>query len=331
MTLYNKYGGAEACFSYSPSDSRAVTLTCSALGLAQAEATSDFWWVNQELTRKISLSVSSQESASTSVICRTMINSVVIDQSACSLGSALVSSLRCKIILATNAISVYCNDLWIYTYVFRDVAWPEVPELFLDRSEIFEITDIKRIELSDRREAVYIDYEATADSAVQSVIQQRPVQIFPEVERANAYTYSAIRGIVSAHHVNQYEETTRDNQQLASDGLVYYVDTGISISKPTAKAVGLITRLYRLSELDNGALESAARIQKLALERRKMVTISMRLDPRIEIADNLLLDLILSGTGTRLTDSLIVEDISISMQNGNYQMQISARRSYGTG
>jgi hypothetical protein len=231
--------------------------------------------------------------------------------------------------MSDNAVSIYCNDLWVYTYVFGLVNWPDVVQVALKNSSASQdvtVTDIRLIELADPREAVYIDYEATVDSAIQSIIQQRPIQIFPEVGREIAFTYSAVKDVVGAHHVTSYEEATKDSQSLSSDGLVYYTDVAISVSRKTAEEVGLITKLYRLSELNSGALNAAARLQELALERRKMVTINMRLDPRIEIADNLLIDEILSGTGTHIVDNVIVEDVSISIQNGNYSMRIVARR-----
>jgi len=325
-TLYNHYGGAELYFSYVPADTKSVTIRTDALGLAHEEAASDTWWVGTENSRAISLTIFTEETDTTLVTCQSKINSVVKDQSTHSMRSPNVNKLHVKVIMAVKSISVYCNDEWIYTHVFRDVMWPEAPKLYLSRSSSFLIENIKRVELSDRREAVYVDYEATADSAIQSVIQQRPVQIFPEPGRANAYTYSAVRDLVNLHNVNSYEVVIRDNQNLSSDGLVYYLDVGVSISKETAKNVGLITKLYRLSELNNGAIEAASRIQKLALQQREMVSITMRLDPRIEIGDNLLLDVNLTGTGTHLTDSVIVENISIAVQNASYQMSISARR-----
>lgn len=334
MALYNKYGCSEVYFTFLPTDNRKVTLTCSALGLGQSEAKIDGWpELLAAVTKEISVAISTREiSGITFAICEVYIGNTLFSHAARSLEAAAVPELNCKIIIAMDALSVYINEIWVYSYVFKELYWPEVPVMSLQGyssiSETLTITDIKRIELSDRREAVYVDYEATSDSAVQSIIQQRPIQIFPEVGRANAYTYSAIRDTLLAHHVISYEEQVRDNQQLSSDGLVYYLDVGISISRATAKAVGLITKLYRLSELDNGAITAASKIQKLALERRTVVSIAMRFDLRIEVGDVLVIDMILTGTGRHITDVIIVDDISLSLSNGNYLMNISGRRRY---
>jgi hypothetical protein len=199
--------------------------------------------------------------------------------------------------------------------------------LSLERTGSYTVENVCLREIPDAREAVFVDYEATTESAIQSVIQQRPIEINPEVGREINFTYDATKDDVPGHHIFSYEDTEQDNMQLSSDGIVYYENVGVSINEDTAKEVGFITRMYRLSELSSGAIEAAAKYQRSALQRRHQSSITMqRIDPRIEIRDVILIDLIATGTLRHIVDEVIVEDISISISDGAYSTNISGRR-----
>jgi hypothetical protein len=158
------------------------------------------------------------------------------------------------------------------------------------------------------------------------VIQQRPVEVFPRSGRAVAFSYNVLdRDEIIADWVNNYTSTIEDNSQMSSDGLVYYRDVGVSMHADTAREVGLITRLYRLSELDNGAVEATRIYQDKALERRHKGQYRGRLDPQIEPGDRAVVDYVLTGTGTHVTKNIIVENVSISLQDGLYSMIIDGR------
>ena len=254
------------------------------------------------------------------------VNGVVVDQSDFDFQCANIEHISNRVVFNNTSVGIYCNDLCVYTYTFSDTTWPDPVLVKLSVTGGDVLFDITRVEIADPREAVYIDYESTTDSAIQSIIQQRPIQIFPETYRANTFTYSATRGTIAAHHLLTYEEKTQDGSQLSSDGLVYYVDVGVSLSELTAKEVGLITRLYRYSELDSGALQAARRVQQIAAEQRKMITITGRFDPRLQIADVLSIDTIITSTLRHVVDEIIVENITPNLSNGNYSMQVVGRR-----
>jgi hypothetical protein len=315
-------GGAEIFYAYdNPADNLTVKLLTNIKGVAQYQ---DPVFHGFKL---IDLSFFTLEiSGETHVYCQVWLDGVLTDQSEYNLRCGTVQSIHNRVVFSDTSISVYTNETWVYTYCFVDTDWPSPVRIKAQVTGGDVTLDIVRAELCDPREAVYVDYESTSDSALQSIIQQRPIQIFAQVGRANAFTYSATRDSVPAHHVISYEEQTRDNNNLASDGLVYYANVGISISEMTAEQVGLITKLYRLSELYNGAIEAAKRMQQIAIERRKLVTITCRLDARLQIADILVIDTVLTGTGTHITDEIIIEDITISLSDGSYSMRISGRR-----
>ena len=100
----------------------------------------------------------------------------------------------------------------------------------------------------------------------------------------------------------------------------------MSLSELTAREVGLITRLYRFSELDSGALQAARRVQQVAAEQRKMITVTGRFDPRLQIADVLSIDTIITSTLRHVVDEIIVENITPNLSNGTYSMQVVGRR-----
>jgi hypothetical protein len=320
--MTNPRGGAEIFYSYDhPADYLTVKLVTNIKGVAQFQdpvfhgfklVDLAFWTLEMD--------------SETHVTCQVWLDGVLTDQSEFNLHCGLVESIHNRVVFSDTSISVYTNDLWVYTYCFVDTDWPGTVQIKAQVTGGDVTLNVVRAELCDPREAVYIDYESTSDSALQSIIQQRPIQVFAQVDRANSFTYSATRDRVSSHHVITYEDQTRDNNNMASDGLVYYSDVGINISELTAEQVGLITKLYRLSELYNGAIEAAKRMQQIALERRKIVTVTCRLDSRLQIADILVIDTILTGTGTHITDEIIIEDITISLSDGSYSMRISGRR-----
>lgn len=235
------------------------------------------------------------------------------------------ASYNIWIFIYGQAITVYCNDKWIYTYVMsytKYVAYKAVCTLVSGTT----LTDIRIEEIPDWRDAVYVDYEATGDNALQSIYQQRPVWMFPTPDRAISFTYHTTKDQVPAHHIWQYNDRQVNGSDISSDGLVYYYDVGVSTYALAAKEVGLVTRLYRLSELDIGGIEAARTIQEIALEHRNPVNSVMRIDPRLEISDRLIFSLVVSGTGTVITDDVIVEDISITIQDGAYNQRVSGRR-----
>lgn len=326
----DKYGGIELRFKSNIALGKSVLLGTNLTCLAQYKFTTSDWWTSSD-AGLYSLDISSEVVGGfVNIVCRSYANATLMDQSSwpTELPASILSDFRC--VFANDTVSLYCDGLWVYTYVFGAIQWPDNSDIDVSVTAVvdsgtLEIEQITFSELADPREAVFVDYEATSDSAIQSIIQQRPIQIFQNSDRSVDFTYSAIKGTLAAHHISSFEETVRDNPGISSDGLVYYSDVAISISEQAAEEVGLITRLYRLSELNNGAKYAAQRMQKLALEHRKMITLIMRLDARIEVADNLLIDYVATGTQTRIQRNIVVEDISITVQNGNYSLRIQAR------
>ena len=320
-SLSAAYGGAEVFYSYRNISGLVIKLVSNIGAMQQyLDPNADkFFTIDTTFT-------TFELNGETHARVQVLLNNVVVDESDYPLDCPNLEIINNRIVFDKAAISVYTNDKWVYTYAFVSSIWPETTEIKLKVSGADVPINIVYVELADPREAVYIDYEATTDSAIQSIIQQRPIQIYAEAGRANTFTYFVEREQIPAHHIFSYEEQTQDNNQLSSDGLVYYRDVGVSNSPLTAEQVGLITRLYRLSELDNGAVQATRRIQQLALEQRKIIKVSARFDLRVEIADRYLIDTFVTCTNRHVTDEIIIQEIQTNLQDGSYVMNITGRR-----
>ena len=264
------------------------------------------------------------------IVCSTEIDGVVVDTADYQLDDAAVTSIDVRIFIHNKAISVYVDEKWVYSYALAFV-WYSADSVIAAILSVhgvggMTITNINRHELSDWREAVFVDYEANSESVIQSIIQQRPIEIMPEVENGIIFTYHAIKDTVVPNFVRAFTEQENTPSDVSSDGLVYAADIGISLYEEAAEQVGFITRLYRLSELDSGTVKAARVLQEKALERRHPASVDMRLDPRLELCDMLDLDLVVTGTHTVISRDIIIEDLTLAIENGNFSMTASGRR-----
>jgi hypothetical protein len=323
MTVTNAYGSLDVTLTFVPSTSITVLVETDIQAIAafQTEQTG-YGDLDIRLGYK-------DESSKHYIVCNTEIDGVVVDTADYELEPGEVSSLDVRVFIHNKCVSIYANERWVYSYSFGYVNYAADSTIIASLSVhggSLEITNINRHELSDWREAVFVDYEANSQSVIQSIVQQRPLEIYPETDNGIVFTYHAIGDTVVPGFIKTLEETEQTPSDVSSDGLVYAADIGISLYEDAAAEVGLITRLYRLSELDSGIIHAAKILQEKALERRHPITIEMRLDPRIEYCDLLDMDLVVSGTKTVLSKEVIVESISPTLENGRYRMTVSGRR-----
>lgn len=317
------YGSLEVQFDCALSNTTIIELVTDIIAIKQGTSeTFGYYPLSITLTTKTVSSI-------TYSVVATEIAGSIVDKSSYELSNDYdFKREHIRIFISSHNISVYVGDKWVYSYVLAFVDYVNDPvgaylQIFGDDIALY---DIKRIELHDYRDAVYIDYEATADSALQSVIQERPVQIFAEPIRELSFTYHCIKDTIYAHHAKTYSRGIVPNSNLSSDGLIYYTNVNIQTSQQTADEVGFVTRLYRLSNLENGARQATKILQKLALERRYPFEIRDRFDPRPVVADMLILDKTITGTGSSLQETGIIEDVSIQLQDGQTTMTLIGRK-----
>jgi len=224
--------------------------------------------------------------------------------------------------------SFYVNGLWLYSFGFSHVEYEDETFAVLSATGgTFTANNIVVSELADHREAVFVDYESTTDNAISSILQQRPVETYAEAGPQISFTYAIVRDVVNAHNIDRIEEVREDSSQMSSDGLVYYSDVAVSVDATIAKEVGLITRMYRMSELETGAVKAAKMLQRKARERRDTVEVNGRFDARVEIGDILVVDTVLTSTGRVIQKNVIVEAVSINATDSRFSMRVSGRKS----
>jgi len=237
-----------------------------------------------------------------------------------------ISAIVLRAYIYDEFASFYINEKWIYSGGVANVDYPDPIEVDIvaDGATMF-FDRVERFEIPDHREAIYVDLETSAENALGSVIQQRPIEMFTDTGRTLSFTYALLRDEIYAHHIERANETREDPPQMSSDGLVYYADVGITMDTKTAEDVGLITRMYRLSELETGAIRGAKMLQDKSRQRRNMMDISARLDPRLEVGDIYHIDVIVTSTNRHIIKDVIIENITLSATEKRYSMNLTGR------
>jgi hypothetical protein len=326
MTTKNTYGGLDLTLTFVPSTSKYLYLETDIQGIAGY--TTD---CNDDQYKDWDIKIAYKtEGGKYYLVCSSLIDDTIVNTADFKLDDHPVTSIDLRIFIHNNSVSIWANDKWAYSYSLQFVWYPadSIITTVLSAHGVggMTVTNINKHELGNWREAVFVDYEANSESVIQSIIQQRPLEILPDVDNEIIFTYHNTKDTVVPNHIISYDEDEVTPSDVSSDGLVYAIELGISLYEKAAKDVGFITRLYRLSELDSGIVNAAKNIQEKALERRHPATVQMRLDPRIEFTDILDLDLTVTGTKTVISRDIIVEGLSIAIQNGSYSLTATGRR-----
>lgn len=322
----NAYGSLELFFSYLPEFNVTVDLVTSVLGVSSFSPSD-----SDPIYEPVSLRIGSAYDATEDRMYFT-IASYVGEEAAetCDFtcDKDQLDEYRIRVFFFNKRLSIYINNKWIYSYSLALVDYPDDIDMSLIvNGGSLTIEQINVVELCDGRDAVYVDYEANTDSALSSIIQERPIEMYPGINRTMQFTYDSTKEDVESVFIRRYEDSEQDNTGISSDGLVYALDVSISVDESTAKELGFITKMYRLSDLDTGISKAVKALQKRARQSRHKISITTRVDPRLEIADVYVLDgIIPTGTDTPIYDRVIVEDLSINLSDGINSMTISGRR-----
>ena len=327
MTAIQTFGGMELLFDYTPNDLLYLKINTDILAIPQYKQS------NAEYAAvSVKIGTTTVGGVHYAVV-STVLGITTIDTNTVSLDCTTMPILNVRLFFNDNHVSVTINGKWVYAYTFAYMSYPVLPATITASIWVSAtggagtfITNIIRREFTESRDAVYIDYESNGQDAIGSVIQERPIQVLPQTGRSYGFTYTLVKNSVPAHHVYYYQDTEQGNGEVSSDGLVYFYDIGISQNINTARDVGFITKLYRLSNLNTAGIQAAYILQQKALQSRHQIGLQMRVDPRIEITDHMPITLVASGTQRAITDDVIVENASISIADGQYTMQVSGRR-----
>lgn len=223
-------------------------------------------------------------------------------------------------------ISVSYDGAWVHTFTLAYADWPEQASLTLAASTAVELADLRVVELDDWRDAVYIDLETSSRNAISSVIQQRPVEAYGRWDGRMDFYYSpVVRYSVTISYIRELEQDSHD-QGAVSDGLVYGINVDVINDAATAEELGFITRLFRLPELDRGAVRAARVLAEQARQRLNPRTLLLRPNFTVEVGDLISYTFVKTGSGVVVEEQVIVEQISFSdILDGRKSMTITGR------
>lgn len=234
-------------------------------------------------------------------------------------------------------IAIVVDGVWEHTF------YPEYMKYIDDTVRVWITPSfscsmvVKKRELSDWRESIYVDLEMTSQNGISSLLQSRPVEQIGSSNGSLRFQYfPRTRPSKQVRFIKTHSIRIEESQQIASEALVYHVNVGVAVDTESIRRYGLITRVYRLPDLDSGAMKAAKVMQLQARQRVKSHTIEMRLDPQIEVGDAIIVGTNdpsghpndvqpLPGTGTQIYESIIVESISVTISDGRFGSLIRGR------
>ena len=237
-----------------------------------------------------------------------------------------------RVLFHSEFCSVYVDDVWRATFAYDLIVWPtDQVTLMLSADSSHTVTDLCVVELFDWREAIYVESEMSAQSAIGSIIQERPIESGPEVNGSLSFSFNIVRDTITYTNaitkriLRSHQETDRTSGDAGSDAIVYYADVRFVENQDFADEEGFLTRVFKLSSLDTGADVAARILLEKAFEKQHIHSYTMRPDPRIEMGDQMVIPYLLPGTSTQISKTIIVETISLGMQEGRYEMTITGR------
>jgi hypothetical protein len=187
------------------------------------------------------------------------------------------------------------------------------------------------VELFDWREAIYVESEMSAQSAIGSIIQERPIEHGPETDGALSFSYNIVRDTITYTSaignriIRSHDEADRTSGDAGSDAIVYSADIDFVDNQDFADDEGFLTRVYKMSSLDTGANVAARLLLEKAFEKQFMHALTLRPDPRLEVGDILNFTYTLPGTSTSVNKEIILEGVSFGMTEGRYSMNVGGR------
>lgn len=238
-----------------------------------------------------------------------------------------------RVVYYHEFIAVELDELWQHTFYPSYVYYnTDVATVHIRPNYSATVDSVRKRELSDWREAIFIDLETATANAIAGVIQQRPVEIYGRWDGSVRYQYTPlVRSTLDIKEfVHDYTIDQEENQQTAAEAIVYYIKTGMVVDPESFKRIGFVTRVYRLPDLDSGGLRAASISQLRARQQMKNHTIIGRLDPRLELGDVALVGTIgdplrVPPNAKLLVEAAIIESLQISIDGKKASMTIRGR------
>lgn len=225
-----------------------------------------------------------------------------------------------RVVVAGSLVTIYGDNCWIGSvYTADEVKYPDRPTVTLYGNLTLPKVELR--DLSDYREAIYVDFETNAMQAYNTLMLGRPIEIYP-VLGSLVFAYDPIRQIIPLNWVSGFTVSREDNL-TASDNVVYYSDVAILNDLEALKDTGFHTRIVSLPDLMDGALYAAYLIGKRNREATKKYRILSGFSP------NILNGQIVTFNANGKTHNVIVENIGfevgVNNESATYYMNIEGR------
>jgi hypothetical protein len=251
---------------------------------------------------------------------------------ACDFASALdYQKFRIKCLM--DGIGIYQNGQWVTTIALDKVDYGDNLTLSLSSYSSETVSNILISNLSDWREAVWIDLETDGRSALGSVIQQRPIEIIPHPDGSVSIYYEKVRDqIIAVREPRDHKYQHSIPAEGASDAIVYGYNVKTLQNLNFARELGFSTKLFRMPDLSTGAVRAANVLLQRALEGAHRDQLTIRPDLALVIGDVYVVIYTASGTGRIESHIIILESISLEARmsgpKSSSRMAITGREVY---
>lgn len=240
-----------------------------------------------------------------------------------------------RVLFHTEGISLYHNYRWVMSVACDELIYTQASYVDIKAytASSIDFSEVYVHDLSDIREAIYIDLDTNGGSAMKSIIQERPVEIGPNPDGSIHLMYDEINrnSLTLLTEPQQHDHDETFPMDSMSDAIIYGAGEVVTLVKTLfADKFGLSTKIIRVPSLNIGAPEAAYRLMKIAYESKDRHSIKARPDPRIQVGDILTIGYTLSGSGKVFPSTqILVESVSrtISQRGKNFSasMTITAR------
>jgi hypothetical protein len=247
----------------------------------------------------------------------------------CSLsGISVTSKHRLRIVGGNQMVSLYIDDRWMFTFSYTDCTWADTgTEMYMHASDLVNLENVVVSELNVGRNAIFIEMEHTSQSAIDSVLQERPVEAMPGNLGGIRFSYNAIRDLyqMPTHIIRYHKDRDVDVPSAASDAIIYYSDVAVIEDTKYEESDGFVTKIFRLSNLDADAILAGKILLRKMRESQRVHEVTIRADPRVECGDRVTLAYYISGTGTYYVADFIVEEMNFDVSPQEVQMVLAGR------
>jgi hypothetical protein len=231
-----------------------------------------------------------------------------------------------RVLFFGNNISFYMDSQWITSKCFYELQYcmnsSDLGYLNLSVTGDTTLTNVLIKEMSDWREAIYIDLETDGMSALNSIIQQRCVEQHSLSDGSIEFYYEITRPEIPAVREPRSHRFSRSvPTDGASDAIIYsaIIDGVRTMQNPDfARELGFATKMFRMPDLTVGATRATYLLLKKMYESYRSHNLVIRPDLELMVGDIYPVSYTASGDGYVENRHIIVESVNTSLKmSGN--------------